>query len=59
MRVEAIQTIDRLEEVLKDQEHLYEVAIKICRQPDLKEILQRGLKRVQQEISDLRYGRER
>jgi hypothetical protein len=59
MRVEAIQTIDRLEEVLKDQEHLYEVAIKICRQPDLKEILQNGLKKVQQEISDLRYGRER
>ena len=59
MRVEAIQTIDRLEEVLKDQEHLYEVAIKICRQPDLKQILQKGLKKVQQEISDLRYGRER
>jgi len=59
MKVEPIQTVDRMQEVLKDQEHLYEVAIKICKQPDLKEILQRGLWKVQQEIAELRYGRTR
>ena len=57
MKVEPIQTIDRVQEVLKDQEHLYEVAIKICKQDDLKIILQEGLWKVQKEISELRYGR--
>jgi len=57
MKVEPIQTIDRMQEVLKDQAHLYEVAIKICNQQDLKEILQQGLWKVQKEISELRYGR--
>ena len=57
MKVEPIQTIDRVQEVLKDQAHLYEIAIKICKQPDLKEILQSGLRKVQQEMSELRYGR--
>ena len=57
MKVEPIQTIDRMQEVLNDQIHLYEVAIKICKQPDLKLILQDGLRKAQQELSELRYGR--
>ena len=57
MKVEPIQTIDRMQEVLKDQEHLYDVAIKMCKQDDLRIILQEGLWKVQKEISELRYGR--
>lgn len=59
MKVEPIQTIDRLEGVLKDQIMLYEKAISFCKQPDLKLILQDGLSKVQQELTDLRYGRAR
>lgn len=57
MKVEPIQTIDRVEEVLRDQIKLYEKAIGFCKQPDLKLILQDGLRKVQQELTDLRYGR--
>lgn len=59
MKVEPIQTIDRLEEVLKDQINLYEIAIDICKQDNLKLVLQDGLRKVQQELTDLRYGRPR
>ena len=59
MKVDPIQTIDRLEEVLKDQINLYEKAIGFCNQADLKLILQDGLRKVQQELTDLRYGRPR
>ena len=59
MKVEPIQTIDRLEEVLKDQINLYEIAIDICKQDNLKMVLQDGLRKVQQELTDLRYGRPR
>jgi len=59
MKVDPIQTIDRLEEVLKDQINLYEKAIGFCKQDDLKLILQDGLRKVQQELTDLRYGRPR
>lgn len=59
MKVEPIQTVDRLEEVLRDQIMLYEKAIGFCKQPDLKLILQDGLRKVEQELSDLRYGRTR
>ena len=59
MKVDPIQTIDRLEEVLKDQINLYEKAIGFCKQADLRLILQDGLRKVQQELTDLRYGRPR
>lgn len=59
MKVDPIQTIDRLEEVLRDQINLYEKAIGFCNQADLKLILQDGLRKVQQELTDLRYGRPR
>ena len=59
MKVDPIQTVDRLEEVLKDQINLYEKAIGFCNQADLKLILQDGLRKVQQELTDLRYGRPR
>lgn len=59
MKAEPIQTIDRLEEVLRDQIMLYERAIGFCKQPDLKLILQDGLRKAQQELTDLRYGRPR
>lgn len=57
MKVEPIQTIDRMEDVLKDQIMLYEKAISFCNQDDLKSLLQDGLRQVQQELSELRYGR--
>jgi hypothetical protein len=59
MKAEPIQTIDRLEEVLRDQIMLYEKAIGFCKQQDLKLILQDGLRKAQQELTDLRYGRPR
>ena len=59
MKVDPIQTIDRLEEVIRDQINLYEKAIGFCKQPDLKLILQDGLRKAQQELTDLRYGRPR
>ena len=59
MKVDPIQTVDRLEEVLSDQINLYEKAIGFCNQADLKLILQDGLRKVQQELTDLRYGRPR
>ena len=57
MKVEPIQTVDRLEEVIRDQINLYNVAIGICKQKDLTEVLMLGLRKAKQELSDLRYGR--
>jgi hypothetical protein len=59
MKVEPIQTVDRMEQLLEDQIKLYEKAISFCNQNDLKEVLNSGLRKVQQELSDLRYGRPR
>ena len=56
MKVEPIQTIDRLEEVLKDQIQSLQI-VDICKQDNLKMVLQDGLRKVQQELTDLRYGR--
>jgi hypothetical protein len=53
-----ILTEDRVEEVLRDQIKLYEKAIHICKQADLKDILKDSLLALQNQLIELNDGRK-
>ena len=57
MKVEPIQTEDRVEEVLKDQIKLYEKAISFCKSKDLKDLLKDSLLELQNQLIEFKDGR--
>lgn len=57
MKVELIQTKDRVEAVLRDQIKLYEKAISFCKSKGLTDLLKDSLLKLQNQLIELRDGR--